>query len=104
MGFLNSLFGNKDKKLHRDIIEHNADMIERDEGKMRKDAVYLSICLLIDDLSKRPNGKKGYSTVMNMRTNEYSQHHNDILTYIAVQSGMIILKPEIQEALEARHQ
>lgn len=47
MGFLNSLFGNKDKKLHRDIIEHNADMIERDEGKMRKDAVYLSIFLLI---------------------------------------------------------
>lgn len=41
---------------------------------------------------------------MDILTKEYSQRHNDVMTYLAVQSGMIKLKPEAEEALMKRHQ
>ena len=87
MDFSNTLVGDKGKKMLRDIIEHNADMIEKDEGKSRLEAEYLSICLLIDDLAKRLHGKKDRLTVMDMLKNEYSHHHNDVLAYLAVKYG-----------------
>ncbi|GJQ58445.1 MAG: hypothetical protein D8M57_14550 [Candidatus Scalindua sp. AMX11] len=104
MGFLDSLFGKKDKKMLLELVEHNADMIEKDEGRTRTDAEYLSICLVLDDLATRPNGNKGYKIIMDMLQNEYSQHHNDVFTYLAVKSGKIKLKPEADEALMKRHQ
>ena len=103
MGLLNSLFGNKDKKMLYELIEHNADMIEKDEGRTRHDAEYLSICLVLDDLANRPNGAKGYKVIMDMLSNEYSQHHNDVITYLAVSTGKIKLKPEAEEELMKRH-
>ncbi len=42
-----------------DLIVYNADIIEKNEGKSRKDAEYLAICMIIDDLSQRPNGREG---------------------------------------------
>ena len=104
MGFLNALFGNKDRKILLDLITHNADMIEKEEGRTREDAEYLSICLVLDDLATRPSGQKGHQIVMDILSNEYLQHRNDVMTYLAVQSGMINLKPEAEEALMRRHQ
>lgn len=104
MGLFDSLFGNKEKKLLRELIEHNADMIEKDEGRTRHDAEYLSICLVLDDLATRPHGVKGHKIIMDMLSNEYSHHHNDVITYLAVSRGKIKLKPEAEEALMKRHQ
>jgi hypothetical protein len=104
MGLFTSLFGNKDKKMLQDLIDHNADMIEKDERRTRHDAEYLAICLVLDDLAKRPNGIKGHRIIMDMLSNEYSQHHNDVITYLAVSHGKIILKPEAEEVLRKRHQ
>ncbi len=103
MSFLKSVFGDKNRKLLLEMIEHNADIIERDEKRSRVDAEYLSICLVLDDLSSRPNGKVGHQAVMDILTKEYSQHHNDVMTYLAVESGMIKLKPEAEEQLIERH-
>lgn len=106
MGFFGSLFGDKDRKRKRllELIEHNADWIEKDEGRTRIDAEYLSICLVLDDLATRPNGQKGHQVVMDILSNEYSEHHNDVMTYLVVKSGKIKLKPESEEALIKRHQ
>ncbi|MFN7901389.1 MAG: hypothetical protein ACK5O1_00950 [Holosporales bacterium] len=104
MGLFTSLFGNKDKKMLQDLIEHNADMIEKDEGRTRHDAEYLAICLVLDDLAMRPNGIKGHRIIMDMLSNEYSQHHNDIFTYLAVSFGKIKLKSEAEDTLRKRHQ
>jgi hypothetical protein len=104
MGLFDSLFGNKDKKMLHDLIEYNADMIEKDEGRTRHDAEYLAICLVLDDLATRPNGVKGHKIIMDMLSNEYSQHHNDVFTYLAVSTGRIKLKPEAEEELMKRHQ
>lgn len=84
MDFSNTLVGDKAKKMLRDIIEHNADMIEKDEDKSRLEAEYRSICLLLDDLAKRLHGKEDRQTVMDILNNEYAHHHNDVLTYLAV--------------------
>ena len=103
MGLLDSLFGDKDRKMLLELIAHNADMIENDEGRTRVDAEYLAICLILDDLANRPNGKKGYQTIMDILTKEHVQHQNDVMTYLMVQSGKIKLKPEAEEALARRH-
>jgi hypothetical protein len=87
MDFSNTLVGDKDKKMLRDIIEHNADMIEKGEGKSRLEAEYRSISLLLDDLAKRLHGKEDRLTVMDMLKNEYAHHHNDVLTYLAIKYG-----------------
>ncbi len=104
MGFFGSLFEDKFRKMLLELIEYNADAIEKDEGRTRVDAEYLSICLVLDDLATRPNGLKGHQAVMDMLSNEYSEHHNDVMTYLVVKSGKVILKPEAEEALIKRHQ
>jgi hypothetical protein len=87
MNFSDTLVGDKGKNLLRDIIEFNADLIEKDEGKSRLEAEYRSICLLLDDLYKRLHSKNDRLTVMDMLKNEYSHHHNDVLAYLAVKYG-----------------
>lgn len=84
MGFLDSLFGNKDRRLLLELIEHNADMIEINEKRTRADAEYLALCSVLNDLATRPNGQEGHKLVMDILLNEYSQHHNDVITYLAV--------------------
>ncbi len=106
MGLLQALFGvanNKDRKLLLGMIQHNAEIIERDEKRSRFDAEYLAICLVLDDLAIRPNGQSGHKIVMDMLLNEYAQHHNDVMTYLAVKNGMIKLKPEFEQKLMERH-
>lgn len=87
MNFSNTFVGDKSKKMLRDIIECNADMFEKVEGQSRLEAEYRSICLLLDDLSKRLHGNKDRLTVMDMLENEYSHHHSDVLAYLAVKYG-----------------
>jgi hypothetical protein len=93
----------KSRQLLMDAIAYNADIIQRDEGKNRSDAEYLAICLLVDDLGKRPNGREGYQKLMDILANEYRPHLNDIITYVAWSTGKIILKPEFEAAMRARH-
>ncbi len=86
-----------------EMIEYRASVIEKDEGRTRADAEYLSLCSFLDDLATRPNGLGGYKIIMDLLTNEYSQHHNDVITYLAAISGKIKLTPEAEEALIKRH-
>lgn len=58
MSFLKPIFENKNRKMLLDLIEHNADIIEKDESRTRVDAEYLAICLILDDLAGRPNEKR----------------------------------------------
>ncbi len=105
MGFLKALFGtnSKERDLLLGMIQYNADIIERNEKRSRKDAEYLAICLVLDDLATRQNGQSGHKTVMDILSGEYAQHHNDVITYLAVKSGAIKLKPEFEQQLIARH-
>lgn len=90
MGFFNSLFENKDKKLLRELIEYNAQIIEKEEGRSRIDAEYLAICTCLEDLATRNNGKQGHKIVMEMLKNEYSQHYQDVMEYLEIQSGKTV--------------
>ena len=93
----------KGRLLLLDAISHNADIIERTEGKARAEAEYLAICLLIDDLSTRPNGRKGYLLVMDILQNEHRIHLNDVLTYVGWSTGKLVFKPEFEAAMRERH-
>jgi hypothetical protein len=104
MGLFNILKPKKSgRQLLLDGISHNADVIERTEGKSRKDAEYLAICTLIDDLSKRPNGRQGYLEVMEILKTRYPEHLNDVITYVGWSTGKLVFKPEFEEALRKRH-
>ena len=102
MGFFNSLFGDRQKKELLDLIQHNTDMIMKKEGRTRHDAEYITICYILNDLADRTNGSKGREIIMEMLLNEYSQHHSDVMTYLAVTSGQITLSPEAEEAFIKR--
>ena len=103
MSIFSKLFGDKDREMLLGMINHNVDVIEKEEGRSRIDAEYLSICLLLDDLTKRENGQKGHQLIMDILLKEHTQHHNDVLTYLAVKSGAIKLKPEFEKQLIERH-
>jgi len=103
MSFFKSLFGDKGRTMLFDLIKHNADVIERDEGRTRKDAEYLAICLVLDDLATRSNGQKGHRVVMTILANEYQQHQMDVMTYLGMKAGLLKLKPEIEQQILERH-
>lgn len=71
------LFGfgrSKSEKLLAEMIVHNAEYIQRTEGRSRKDAEYLAICTLLNDLSRRPNGEQGCRDVMTLVHRNYRVH------------------------------
>ena len=103
MRLFDSLFGDKQRSLLLELIEHNADIIERDEGRSRPDAEYLAICLILDDLATKPNGQEGHKKVMDILGKEHAQHQSDVMTYLAVTYMHVPLKPDAQRALEERH-
>lgn len=90
------------RKLLLDLVVHNADVIERNEGRSRNDAEYLAICLIIDDLRKRPNGRHGYQTLIDIVEKDYPQQLNDIITYVAWSTGRIHLNPEAEATMKKR--
>lgn len=87
-----------------DLIEHNADRIVEAEGKDRKEAIYLAICMVFDDLSNRPNGQEGQQAVMHVLQDRYPDQFNEVITYIAWSTRQIVIKPEYEAELIARHQ
>ena len=93
---------NKNKIL-LDLIAHNASLIQRAEGKAREEAEYLAICLIIDDLGKRPNGREGHQQVMEIVAADFPQHLSDVITYVGWSTGKLHFKPEFEAALRARH-
>lgn len=103
MGVIDSLFQNKDHALLLDLIRHNADVIQRSEGRTRKDAEYLAICLALDDLAQRENGQEGHKKVMEILQSEFSEHQSDVMVYLAYTRMDLPLKPDAEAALQARH-
>jgi hypothetical protein len=87
----------------RELLTYNAEMIEKQEGKSHDEALYLAACLMIDDLSTRPNGKVGYQRLMEILQSDYPQHVNDIITYVGWSTGILHFKPEYEAEMRARH-
>ncbi|KRA70690.1 hypothetical protein ASD78_17805 [Lysobacter sp. Root667] len=103
MGLIDSLFQDKGRATLLDLIMHNADVIERSEGRTRKDAEYLAICLVLDDLAQRENGQEGHKKVMEILKSEFSEHQSDVMVYLAYTRMDLPLKPEAETAFQARH-
>ncbi|MFZ1989934.1 MAG: hypothetical protein WAW96_09200 [Alphaproteobacteria bacterium] len=104
MGLLDILkLGDRDRQMLAEHIDYNAGIIQKNEGKSRKDAEYLAICLVLDDLQSRPNGKPGYLKVMSLLKGPLHEHLNDVMTYLMWSNGRIHLKPDAEAALRARH-
>lgn len=95
---------NDDRRFMLDMIRQNADRIQQTERRTRKDAEYLAICVLLDDLASRQHGAQGRRVVMDILTKEHHEHHNDVLTYLAINSGAIKLKPDAEQKWIERHQ
>lgn len=93
----------KTKKMLADLIEHNAYIIQKEEGKERTEAEYLAICLIFDDLMTRPQGQKGHQALMAIVQTDYPKHFNDIITYLGWVTGKLHFKPEFEEAMRKRH-
>lgn len=85
------------------LIERNADHIAANEGKSLSEATYLALCLVIDDLMARPDGKAGYQAVMELLQTRYVQHMNDVITYVAWSTGRINLNPDADAEMVRRH-
>ena len=94
---------NNGRQLLMGWIVHNADTIQKDEGRTRHDAEYLAICLIFDDLSQRPNGREGYQMMMSILQSDYPAHFNDVITYVGWATGKLHLNPEAEQALKNRH-
>lgn len=88
-----------------DLIEHNARRIVEAEGKEKKEATHLAICLVLDDLRTRPNGQAGHQAVMNLLLmGPYQEHMKDVMTYVGWSTGKLKFKPEFEVELAKRHQ
>lgn len=86
-----------------DLIAHNADAIRREQHRSRLDAEYLALCMLIDDLSSRPDTDAAYQAVIALLQTDYHEHFSDIVTYVGWSTGQLRLKPEVERALRKRH-
>jgi hypothetical protein len=91
------------RKMLTDLLSHNADVIQKTEGKPRGEAEYLASCMIIDDLMKRENGRVGYQQMMEILQNDYPQHLNDVITYVGWSTGKLHFKPEYEAQMRARH-
>jgi hypothetical protein len=85
------------------MVTHNAHVIQKDEGKIRSEAEYLALCLVYDDLRKRPNGRAGYQTLVGILKDKYPQHLSDVVYYVAWTTGKIHLKPDAEAEMQKRH-
>lgn len=94
----------KDQSLEllRGMVTHNVDIIQKNEGKSRKDAEYIAFCMIIDDLHKRPNGREGYAKLMDILKADYPQHLNDVIIYVAWSTGKLQFKPEAEAEMKRR--
>ncbi len=86
-----------------DSIQHNADIIEKSEGKDRKKAEYLSICTLLDDLRPRERGEEGRRLTMVIVARDYPHLLNDVVRYSEWASGKLQLSPTEEAVMATRH-
>jgi hypothetical protein len=103
MGIFSALFGGKSRNLLLETIRQNAAIIERNEKRTRTDAEYSAICLVLDDLASRPDGQSGQRLVMDILLNDYPQHYVTVMTYLAINSCQVKLRPEIEHQITKRH-
>lgn len=102
MGFLKSIFGAIDKKVLCKLIEDKAERMVENEEKPQREAEYLAICMVLDDLASNSDRQK-HKLVVDMVKEEYPQHYVDVMTYLAIKSGKITLQPEVEEVFMHRH-
>jgi len=93
----------KSRKMLVELITYNADIIQKQEGKSYDEATYLAACLIIDDLSTRPNGKAGSRQMIEILQSDYPHHFNDVITYVGWLNGKLHFKPEFEAEMRARH-
>lgn len=86
----------------RELVTFNAKKIQREEGKTRREATYLAICLILDDMASKKS-EKGYKDTMALVQSDYPELDNDVFTYLGWSSGKLIFKPEAEAAMKARH-
>ena len=86
-----------------DSIRHNAEVIQKSEGKDRTEAEYLSICALLYDLRGRERGSEGCKLAMVIVARDYPHLLNDIVRYSEWDSGKLKLSPDDEAAMEKRH-
>ena len=88
-----------------DFISHialNADIIGIKEHKDRREALYLTICMIYDDLrAKRSN--KGLQDLVQTVKIIYPDLFNELLTYIAWNYQEMQFKPEFDLYMRKRH-
>jgi hypothetical protein len=97
MGFFDFLKSKPDPRTSLilvDLIENNADQIVLKEGKPRSEAIYLSICMVYENLRTRPNGREERKALIKLLEDRYCAARDDVMTNIARTRGMIELKPE----------
>lgn len=92
------------RRIIEENIVYNAELIEKNEKRTRHDAEYLAICLFLDDMKNRPNGKEGHILIMDIVKSQYPQHLGDVILYVGWRDGLLKLKPEAERALVARHE
>jgi hypothetical protein len=93
----------RNRQMLVELLTHNAEIIEKQEAKSHDEAVYLAACLIIDDLSTRPNGQAGYRQMMEILQSDYPEHFNDVITYVGWTTGKLHFKPEFEAKMRARH-
>jgi hypothetical protein len=84
-------------------IKGVTNTIKKDQKLPQKDAEYLAISKFVDDLVISLDEEKDRKLIMDMLTKEYSEHHSDIMIYLAVREGVTKLTPEAEKALATRH-
>lgn len=104
MGLFNNFFQkNDERQMLLDSIKFNTERISQSEGRNRKDAEYLAICTLLNDLSSRTNGQSGWKLAMDILQKEFNEHHTDVLMFLTWKSGKYSFKEEAEKEIINRH-
>lgn len=89
-----------------DLVEHivyNANIIIKKEHKTKKEANYLTICALYDDLIQK-NNQKGINDLIQIIKSIYPELLNEITTYIAWNyEPNLKFKKEFNKRMKKRH-
>ncbi len=86
-----------------ELINYNANIIVKEENKDIREATYLAICLIYDDLMDK-RSPQGIQDLMSCVQSDYSELFNDVMTYAAWKyQPQLVFKPEFDEYMRKRH-
>lgn len=86
-----------------ELIDYNAEIIHKSENKNIKEATYLAICIIYDDLTEKQS-KNGIQELMHIVHKNYNDLFNDVMTYAAWKYYPAMkFKPEFDEYMRKRH-